>query len=360
MTKIRFIVNGLGLGNSTRCHAIIQRLNSMDVETSVATSGNGLWYFKNKSEITRLDELKAIHYGAKEGQISIIKTFAAVPTILGVLRDNMRLMMELLQVEKPDAVVIDSDYSFLPMRRLGIPIIALNNSDIVVQSKRRFAPMPDTVRGQYYAVERFDFLFHRVIPDLVISPSLESNFPSYHKKFKRVASVVREQYRPTDWRTHPKKVVIMLSGSMFGSPVVLKQDSYPFHIDIIGRDTPDGWHDCDGIKFHSRIRDNAALLTEADLTIVNGGFSAISEVFHMRKPIIVIPVPKHAEQWVNAKTIERIGVGMVSQESNLEPAMLAAFGRIDELRNAYQQLGRNPDGAKQAAEKILKFLRNNR
>ena len=46
--RILFLVNGLGLGNSTRCHAIIERLIEKGAEVAVATSGNGLWYFRRK------------------------------------------------------------------------------------------------------------------------------------------------------------------------------------------------------------------------------------------------------------------------------------------------------------------------
>ena len=49
--KILFLINGLGLGNSTRCSAIIERLILKKCEVSVITSGNGEWFFKNKNFI---------------------------------------------------------------------------------------------------------------------------------------------------------------------------------------------------------------------------------------------------------------------------------------------------------------------
>ena len=47
--RILFLVNGLGLGNSTRCHAVMQRLIEHGAEIQVVTSGNGLWYFQSVS-----------------------------------------------------------------------------------------------------------------------------------------------------------------------------------------------------------------------------------------------------------------------------------------------------------------------
>ena len=52
--KILFLINGLGLGNSTRCFAIIERLKLLNAEISVITSGNGKWFFSDKEEIENL------------------------------------------------------------------------------------------------------------------------------------------------------------------------------------------------------------------------------------------------------------------------------------------------------------------
>ena len=43
MKRVLFLVNGLGLGNATRCHAIMQKLGEAGVGCEVATSGSGLW-----------------------------------------------------------------------------------------------------------------------------------------------------------------------------------------------------------------------------------------------------------------------------------------------------------------------------
>jgi len=232
-----------------------------------------------------------------------------------------------------------------------------NNSDVVVRSYRAVGSPPTSTLPQFYFVECLDYMFHRHVPDLVISPSLDPGIAVPNKKFARVAAIVRKQYKPVEWRKKPIKVVVMLSGSAFGSPVELSQDSYPFQIDIIGRCAPKGWKETNGITYHSKLLDNADLLNEADLVVVNGGFSAVSEAFCMQKPMVVIPVPRHAEQWVNARTVEHLGVGVMSDEENLEKQLLAAFDRIDDLRQAYKRLPDWHAGAEQAAVSILNFVK---
>jgi uncharacterized protein (TIGR00661 family) len=152
----------------------------------------------------------------------------------------------------------------------------------------------------------------------------------------------------------------MLSGSVFGTPVNFIRPSYPVAIDVIGREQPDGWAGNDGVTFHGKIKDTASLLSGADLTVVNGGFSAVSEMFWMRKPLVVVPVSRHAEQWVNARTIEHLGLGMMATQQTYEEVMLEALGRIEEFRASYEKLGPMEDGAAQASKAILNLATKGR
>ena len=90
MTRIPFIINGLGLGNSTRCHSIIQELFIAGATISVTTSGNGLWYFDGKPEVSDLSALEPLYYSASKGKISVKKTILSLPKILNILKSTVR------------------------------------------------------------------------------------------------------------------------------------------------------------------------------------------------------------------------------------------------------------------------------
>src|SRR3989442_14183846 len=89
-TRILFLVNGLGLGNSTRCHAVIQRLLDYGAEIHVVTSGNGVWYFQSFPGIARLHEVGSLYYRVKDGRISISRTGTAIACFAAILRRNAR------------------------------------------------------------------------------------------------------------------------------------------------------------------------------------------------------------------------------------------------------------------------------
>lgn len=351
--KVLFLVNGLGLGNSTRCHAVIQALADRGAEVRVATSGNGLWYFRDRSEVRGLHELESLRYGQKDGKLSVSATLASVGTMLGVSRRNDARIASIVADFRPDVAVIDSSYSVCGLKRAGVPIVALNNADVVHVAYHQFADRPPSIRAQFYAVEENDYRFHRWVPDLVTSPCLDPELPQVGAPFLRVGPIVRRGYDPAPTEGPPSRVLVMLSGSVFGTPVALSRPIPGVRIDVVGRDRPDGVPEVDGIVWHGKVRDNRELLVPADLAVVNGGFSAVSELFAMRKPMIVIPVPNHAEQWVNARTVQHLGVGAPGTEETLEADLHAALARLESWRDGYRRLPPPGDGASQAATAIL-------
>jgi UDP:flavonoid glycosyltransferase YjiC (YdhE family) len=354
-TRAILLVNGLGLGNSTRCHAIIQRLHEQDVETSVITSGNGTWYFEGRPEVPNIYSITEFYYAARNGRISIPRTLLSVGDFWRIERRNAAVVERALDTFKPDVAIIDSVYTTRPMRQRGIPIVALNNADVVHVSYHRFTERPTSIRMQFYAIEEMDYRFHRSRVDRVLSPSLDPQLPEVGGNVRRIGPIVRRGYASTPSNGPVRRVLVMLSGSRFGSPVALKDTAYPFHVDVVGREAPKDVRLPPNIVFHGRVKDNTAIVKDADLLLVNGGFSAVSEAFALRKPMIVLPIPNHSEQWVNARTIETLGVGFMAHEDDIERAMLQAIGDIGRYRSAYDRLPVIPDGAAEAARHIIEI-----
>ena len=353
--KVLFLTNGLGLGNSTRCHAIMQRLYAKGAHIEIVTSGNGLWYFSDKPEVVRIHEVQSLAYGSKDGAISILRTFASLAGMFAILRRNARVLGEVLDEFLPDVVVTDSDYNFLPVKRRKVPLVALNNADVIWHSYFRFKDRPSSIRAQFFGVEMMDYRFHRLVPDLVLSPSISSDLPQRGRNILRIGPIVRKDYIPQAGQRPPRRAAVMLSGSVFGTPVNFGRAGYPVDIDVIGREKPEGWIPRPEITFHGKIKDTYPLLKEADVTVVNGGFSAVTEMYWMRKPMVVVPVPGHAEQWINARTIEGLGLGLIASQANYEEKLLMAIDRVAEFDDGYRQLPAIEDGASQAADAILKF-----
>lgn len=355
--RVLMLVNGLGLGNSTRCHAIIQRLRENGAQICVITSGNGKWYFEDRADVPDIRGIEAFYYASHNGRISIPRTFLSVGEFARIARRNSAVVEETIASFQPDVALTDSVYTTAPFKRRGIPIVALNNADVVHKSYRQFADKPSSIRMQFYAIEEMDYLFHRNRVDLVISPNLDDSLPEVGGNVRRIGPIVRRGYESEPATGPVRRVLVMLSGSRFGSKVALSGKGLPFHLDIVGREAPPGVALPSNVVFHGRVKDNTEIVRHADLVLVNGGFSAVSEAFALRKPMVVLPIPNHAEQWVNARTIEKLGVGFMASEDDIEGAMQRAISEIDRLRAGYERLPPPRDGAGEAANLIMELAR---
>jgi UDP:flavonoid glycosyltransferase YjiC (YdhE family) len=351
-----FLINGLGMGNSTRCFAVIEYLAQAGMTVHVLTSGNGLTYFENKKEVASVTPMESFFYSGKQGGISGWATLKTLPTLLGRAKKKRAQLCELLNRLQPDVAVIDSEYSIAPLRHKGIPIVGLNTSEFVVTEYLKHRQVAKGVRSHFWFVEFSDYLFHKKNCDLILSP-FPLKTPTRHSKFKRIGLIVRravleraskESSKSSDPQKAPR-VVFMLSGSVHASNIPFEKFSLPFQVDVVGRSGASN----DQVTYHGRKMDNTQLLSDADVLVINGGYSAVSEAFVLNKPVFVVPVPGHAEQFVNAHLVQDLGLGRIATEANV----------LNQLLEYYQTGGWKAakgkpavfeiNGAQEASETIL-------
>ena len=349
--RVLFLVNGLGLGNATRCHAVIEELRSMNCEIAVVTSGNGFWYFKNNTVSEHLFEIPQINYAKRNGRIDILRTLFSAPKMLKTNRQNSALLENIISHFKPQVVVADSVYTSSIIRKFDIPLVHLNNADVVMADYKKHG-LPMSVQFQFQAVERMDYLFHKFNSDAVISPSFDPDQPVLHGSVCRVPVIVRPGLKKVSKRS-PPRILVMLSGSVFGTKVSIQNTKLGIPINIVGRERDSSEVKLKGIDFIGRVPNSIHYINASNLAVVNGGFSAVSEMFFRRCPMVVIPIPGHSEQYVNAKTIERLGVGLMAEEHELENKLEELVTKSDQFHEAFKRLKQFENGAFLAARRIL-------
>jgi uncharacterized protein (TIGR00661 family) len=336
MKNILFIVNGLGMGNSTRCHSIIERLRHNGFNLDVITSGNGIEYFRNIEEVSNLFEFQSLNYTkGKDGNISALATLFSIPVHLFTLLKNITLLNKIIKKNKFKAIIIDSDYSLLFLKwKVKIPVFALNNAHIIVDECKSLSKIPPDIKNQLL-IEQLDNLFHQLIPDYVVSPSMKKirnkkhiyNFPPF----------VRKQIYNNENKTIKKlsklKCLIMLSGSSFGSETsfINKISNEKISlINVVGRQGVSAKN----IKYHGKIKKNYNMILKADILIINAGFSAVSEAYVRGIPSIIIPVKNHAEQFINAKIFEELNLGYCANEESVSK-------KLNDLIKNYNKIKEN-------------------
>ena len=355
MKKILFLVNGLGLGNSIRIYALIERLNKSNVECHIITSGNGKWFFSSLVDSNNLDFIEPINYGSINKKLSAFKTILNIPSILNTINQNSKFILKIINKFKPDVIVTDSVYLFPKIKKFSIPIVALNNADLTVDYFKKFDKKPFSIYPQFYGIEKLDYIYHKFVPDLVISPCFLSRDiveTKHDKKIKRVGPIVRLGVKKKE-NKKLKNGAIMLSGSNFGVNIKLKIKNQPFKLDVIGRDKPLNWNNIDNVIFHGKLKNNIDLLNAIDFCVVNGGYSALSELFWAEIPMIIIPVNNHSEQWTNAKQIEDAGCGVMASEDNYEEEVLKLKKNYEMFCENFKKQKIDNNGAEEAIKLIL-------
>jgi UDP:flavonoid glycosyltransferase YjiC (YdhE family) len=317
MTKkpvILFAINGLGMGNSTRCHVIIQRLTA-EAEIHVVTSGNGLFFLNDRPEISSLSETPPLAYAFSGDGVNALGTLTSLRKMRGALREKKERLEALLDALRPDMVVTDSEYVVGPVLCRRIPLTGINNSDVVVSEYFRRKNLPASIRSHFWGIEYSDYLFHRMKWKMAVSPSPFADKPR-NDVFKRVGLIVRDGACETAKERAGKpvpppqaidRIVVMLSGSAFASQIDELQ-TLPWKVDVIGRDGISSGN----VVYHGKIRESLEFVRNAGALVINGGFSSVSEAVAMMRPVYVIPVPNHAEQLINALMVKDVGAGAVA------------------------------------------------
>jgi uncharacterized protein (TIGR00661 family) len=351
MKKLLFIVNGLGMGNSTRCESIIERLIDKKIDIEILTSGNGLLYFKERDYVSKLHEFRSLYYGSKNGQLSIWLTMFAIPNFISIFFYNVKFLRNLLRATDYSGIVIDSDYTLAWLRPwVRVPVFALNNADVVVKECRKLTEIPREIRMQHL-IEKSDAWYHRAIPDTVLSPTIESRKSANPKTLKHFPPFVRQGLNVRTAKAELRTILVMLSGSQFSASTeflqtLTRRGALQIHV-IGGEGESNDW-----ITFHGKVYQNRDMVNQADLMVINGGFSAVSEAVVLRKPVVVIPVPHHAEQFINALTVERAGLGLTANRENILEKINEVIDRFPEFVEAHRSFGCPTNGANQAAEHI--------
>lgn len=350
--KVLFIINGLGLGNSTRCHSIMEKLNDKGYSIDVVTSGNGIEYFKyNASCINKLMEIKSLFYKKHNGKLSILGTMLSLPVLALLYMQNLYSLYHILKKQSYDAIVIDSDYTILFLKNIfRIPVFAINNADIVVNEVKKLKEIPKNIFMQYL-VEKMDYWFHRFCVDFVLSPSILNSLNNSAENIYHIPPLVRSGLMISENKMIPENILIMLSGSQFATDtrfIENRQNLGNVTITVIGRNGSSK----EQVKYLGKVFNNKNQLNKADILIINAGFSAVSEAALLRKPCVVIPIDNHAEQYINALMMKEKGFAVIAKVDNVWEKMNELITSFDQFRQTFDHKALPMNGAILAAEMI--------
>jgi len=340
---------GIGLGHIARCEPIADALVAQGAQVVYSTYLDGLDYARRRG----LPTLPTVPIGFKvkeDGTVDFKMTAATSGFSLGVRRFLRQVTAEIRNIKrfKPDVVVSDSRVSSLVAGKLmHVPVaLILNQYRVEIVGKpstRKITP----VERLFFLIANVFWLFFRTLlggvwarSDVMLIPDFPAPYTisasnlaipkRYRRKVKLIGPVVAQELsqrssgsalnsslffacrKPIIYAavSGPKTERIVLANLLYDA---LSRFPGDYEI-VVSRGEPNGRSDPvrkGNLTVYDWVEDQYDLLRASSLVISRAGHGTIMKAIMLGKPMILVPIPDHTEQFGNAKRAYQLGLGEI-------------------------------------------------
>ena len=358
---------GIGLGHITRCEPIADALVSQGAEVVYSTYSDGLDYARRRG----LPTLPTVPIGFKakeDGTVDFKMTAATSGFSLGVRRFLKQLTAEIRNIKrfKPDVVLSDSRVSSLIAGKLmGVPVALILNQFRVEIVKKPSAKKISPVERLFFLIVNIFWLFFRTFlggvwarSDLMLIPDFPAPYTisasnlaiprRYKKKVKLIGPIVSDEprERPSGgalngslfFASRKPLIYAAISGpkterTVLADLLLESLRRFPSEYEVVvSRGEPNGSSAPvrDGnLTVYDWVEDQYELLEVSDVVVSRAGHGTIMKAIMLGKPMILIPIPDHTEQYGNAKRASKLGLAeIVPQREITAERLLDATKRL--------------------------------
>lgn len=341
--KINLVVcmAGLGLGNATRTHAIMEELFSRNAlgRVRIFTWGNAFQYFQGSAfPYAQKVELIALKDYLGGGSLYGAGFWRLLPRmVLTYFRNSALIFRNLRAGEKPDLALLDSDFHFLPFLFSRVPVVALSQAPFVVKGMLRLRPLAPGLWARFVFFEVGDALLNLCFAAKVLTPCLRrSEFRI--KKIRAIDLIVRKNF------------LSMPEGGTARGTAMIQSGSSLMTEEMNALAERQGWAFWNGrAGFNLDLAAKPRILPFG-LVATQCGLSSLSECIALHKPILAFPMRRHPEQFVNAHSLRELSIAEVVGSAPDKERMKLAERRASGLR---PERWPECNGAKHAADEIL-------
>ena len=325
-SKALFAINGYGMGNATRCEALMDILAD-EIDAEIITSDRAFKYFYESNEKRTLHKQEDINNSKNNNYGSLsFYIFSLIPFIIRLF-NNRKRQCELWKANAYEYCFFDSDYAFVLHRLYFIfqkkrpCLIGVNNSFDVISYFRTDPGKLQMNLIPSFLVEVLDYVIYSTFCDYVLFPSLNFENKLNSDKIKQIPPLIRssilnyDKNKAVDAKTDSTFAGLRAAAFVSSSNVVSLLHEF---LKKINRK----------IDFKTK---NEQELNSAELIISNAGQSTLSEALYLAKKSLIFPIPRHAEQAANAGRLAKLGA--LSIDSSEELNVLQIESRARELKN---------------------------
>ena len=343
--RLLFALAGAGAGNFSRVTAILEELDQDRFEVALLAQSR---VRRRAPRGFTLYPLLDVTYGACDFTAwQVLRHNGSFPFRYW---KNRRLAGRALDEFRPDLLVVDSDFHSLPeARRRGIPILSINSSPATLAIFRRM-DRSATDFPLSYCIERIDRRLQRRHADRILCPVLGA-VDTGLANAQLLSPIVRRQFRnnvAAGGSEQSFDVGVMLGGSGLG---VSEIDLSGVRHSMVVVGAPGGCYPPHAVRLPFTERP-AANLSRCRILVIQGGFNSVSEAIALGKPTVIVPIPNHIEQLVNAWWADQLGFGVMTRGAQ---AGAAVDRLLRDPRASSRPSSPRCDGATQAARLIAEM-----
>ncbi len=350
---------GIGLGHITRASPIANELNRRGFETAFSTYLDGLDYAKMNH--FPVYEAEPISFRVTtEGAIDFKMTAATSGFSLGIRKFLRQLIREIQHLKqfRPDVVFSDSRASsLLAAKLMRIPVVLMLNQ-FRVEIVRRPSDRPlSLIDRLFFFIANIGWLFIRtaielvwVRSDVILIPDLPSPYTiclgnlaiprRYKRKVRLIGPIIEDRtlnYEPAQIKLHlgldssRPLVYAAVSGPKVEREVLarilldsLRELSAEYQV-VLSRGKANGEdaaHSKNGLVVYDWIRNQSDFIKAADVVVSRAGHGTIMKSLVYGKPMILIPIPDHTEQYSNARRARSLNVAEMIDQNKLNTETL--------------------------------------
>lgn len=336
MPNQRFIiaVQGEGRGHLTQAIAIIRILQEQGHEISGVIAGRNpqkpLPEFFLKSVTAPLLQVESPHFTMNRNGSAIHMPATILHNLRrsGIYLKSLRKMRRFIESQQPDIVInlyepLVALYTLSYFR--NFEIIAIAHQYIYLHPHFRF-PKGFTIQAaflKYYT--KFTAIGARKI--MALSMYALPNQPN--SKLQVTPPALRQNLLRKTPTTEPF-ILVYIINTHFMAEIIQWHKQYP-HVKLVcftdNRDVKErykGTYKIDeNLVFHSLHQEKFLdLMARCSALVCTAGFESVCEAIYLGKPVMLIPVEGHFEQYCNARDAERIGAGVHSMHFDFDPKVI--------------------------------------
>lgn len=360
--RILFFVTGIGYGDATRVHAVINEITKKDPEAKFLIAGYdcSLDYFKGKYRTIKISGYRMPGREMRFSFWSFVANNYLLPLVW--LSTAFRLKAEVKRFN-PHIIVTDFEPAAIKIAKsIKKKCIALYGFDPELYKQYSSEHKPNTLMAM-------ESLFLRKVyglSDYSIVVSLikrkKSLIYNYVEPIVRVKpqQLISEAKLMKELNLDRRPILVMLGGSDFGIAIAksLAKISMDFNEMFIIFGSGADIEQQKNLRYIPFSEDFLKYLKVSKGLITLAGQNTLSEGLVFRKPMLVFPIQNHVEQQLNCYAIkDYIMIGRNIMPEALKKTIGEFIFRIPTMRYDAAKLNLDANGASQAADIILRLAR---